>query len=103
MIKAVKLSIVAEKILHERILKRIEEVGATGYSVFEGGGKGRHTLHPTDRASLVGAFSIAKIEVILSDRAAAEKLAEAVVSEFFDRYPGIVYLEDVEVVRRERF
>ena len=48
-------------------------------------------------------FNIVRIEVIVADRAAAERIAETVASRFFKQYPGIVYIDQVEVLRPEKF
>lgn len=56
--KAKRVSIVTEK-LNERDIERIvEEAGATGYTVFEGSGKGSHGVKTRDRPSMVEGFSL---------------------------------------------
>lgn len=102
--KAVKVIIVTEKLIEERIEGVIDSLGGKGYTIVSVGGKGLHHVHSTDsRASVVGEFSNVKIEVILRDRSTAERIAQTVMEEFFGEYPGIVYLEDVEVWREGRF
>ena len=101
--KAKRVSIVTEK-LNERDIERIvEEAGATGYTVFEGSGKGSHGVKTRDRPSMVEGFSLVKIEVVVADRETAEAIAERVAATCFKHYSGIVYIDEVEVLRREKF
>jgi hypothetical protein len=53
--------------------------------------------------SLVNAFSLVKIEVIVNTRETAEAIAEKVAETYFQDYAGIVYIDDVEVLRHEKF
>ena len=102
-VKAVKVSIVVEKLLQEGVAKIVEAAGARGYTLLEGGGKGAHHYHSTERRGLVGEFAIVKIEAIVADRATAEAIADKVAATYFGAQSGIVYLEEVEVLRAEKF
>lgn len=101
--RAVRVSIVTEKLNEREIERIVEQAGATGYSVFEGSGKGSHGVKTRDRPSIVNAFSLVKIEVIVPDHETAEAIAETVAERYFQDYAGIVYIDDVEVLRREKF
>lgn len=101
--KATKISIVTEKLIQDGVIAIIEQAGASGYTVLEGGGKGRHSKRTTDRPSLVSGFGIIKIEVIISERKIADAIAEKIASDYFQQYSGIVYIEEVEVLRPHRF
>jgi nitrogen regulatory protein PII len=102
--KAKKIVIIAEKILSEKICAIIDASGARGYTVVPAGGKGAHRRHFTsERASVVDDFSTVRIEVIVSDKSVAETIGNKVVEECFDNYSGIVYLEDVEILRPDKF
>ena len=101
--KATRISIVAEKLIEDGITRILEDAGATGYSVFEGGGKGSHGPHPLHRPAIVNDFAIIKIEAILGSRTAAEAIAEAVTERYFGKYSGIIYLDEVEILRPEKF
>jgi len=101
--EAMKVSIVTEKLNEREIEEIVEAAGATGYTVFEGSGKGSHGVKTRDRPSLVGDFSLVKIEVIVGDRETAEAIAEQVAETYFRHYAGIVYIDAVEVLRREKF
>lgn len=100
---ATKISIVAERFLLPQIERVLAAETVSGYSIFPGGGKGEHGVHPVDSASLVREFSIVKLEAVMLDRAAAERIAEALARDCFQRQSGIVWLERVEVVRPGKF
>ena len=102
--KAKKIVIIAEKMLSDKICAIIEESGARGYTVVPAGGKGSHGRHYTsERASVVDDFSTVRIEVIVRDQQVAEKIGNEVVEKCFGSYSGIVYLEDVEILRPAKF
>jgi len=102
--RATEITIVAERLIEDGIIRIIEAAGATGYTVLEGSGKGRHGLHTRERPSVPsGAFDIVKIEVIVASREKAERIAQEVLDTYFTDYAGIVYLEDVEVFRPTKF
>lgn len=101
--KAAKVVIVTEKLIEEKIEKIIIDAGATGYTVLNGSGKGAHGVRTRDRPSVIADFALVRIEVIVGERAIAERIAEEVSEGFFQNYSGIIYLDEVEVLRREKF
>lgn len=102
--KAKKVVIVAEKMLTEKICNIIESSGARGYTVVPAGGKGAHHRHFTsERASVVDDFATVRIEVVVSDKTIAESIGKKVVEDCFGNYSGIIYLEDVEILRPAKF
>jgi nitrogen regulatory protein PII len=102
--KAKKIVIIAEKMLTSKILDIVESSGARGYTIVPAGGKGAHHKHFTsERASVVDDFSTVRIEVIVKDKAVAETIGSDVVEHCFHTYSGIVYLEDVEILRPAKF
>ncbi|MEM8556442.1 MAG: DUF3240 family protein [Bacteroidota bacterium] len=101
--QATKISIVTEKLNEPQIEQLIEQAGAKGYTVFEGSGKGSHGVRAGSRPSVVGAFALVKIEVIVADRETADAIVEQVASTYFNNYSGIVYTEAVEILRLEKF
>ena len=102
--KAIKIIVVTEKFVEREVRSVIESHGASGYTLVSAGGKGLHHFHSTEsRASVVEDFSNIKIEAIVRERETAEEIAQAIMDGVFQRYPGIIYLEDVEVWREKRF
>lgn len=101
---AIKLIIITEKLISRKVCEIIEQAGAKGYTMVPAGGRGLHHFHSTDaRASIVDDFSELKIEVIVSQKERAESIAETIMDKLFRDYPGIIYLEDVKVIRKDRF
>jgi nitrogen regulatory protein PII len=102
--KAIKVIIVTEKFVERDVQRIIQSHGAKGYTLVAAGGRGMHHYHAIEsRASVVDDFSNVKVEVIVRERKTAEDIAAAVMGDIFTEYPGIIYLEDVEVWRQERF
>jgi len=101
---ATKLVVVTEHFITEKVCEIIESCHGKGYTLVPAGGKGLHHLHATaDRATVVEGFDNMKIEVVTHDRGVAVKIAETILSECFEDFPGVMYLEDVEICRPERF
>jgi len=100
---ATKVTIIAERLLQDGIVKLLEADGAKGYTIVDGSGKGEHFNRASDRASMVSAFSIIRIEAIVTDRERGEKVARDIADRFFRQHSGIVYLSEIEVLRPERF
>lgn len=102
--KATKLVIVIEHFISDRVCAIIESCNGKGYTLIRAGGKGLHRLHSTsDKATVVEGFDNIKIEAIIYDRKIAETIGEKVVTECFKDYPGVMYLQEIEVCRPDRF
>lgn len=100
---AVKLTVIVERLLKPAVERLLTEAGVTGWSVFPGGGYGSHGLHRAEAAQLVREFAIVKIEAVLRDRAAAERIAETLTTTHLADQSGIVWLSSVEVWRAGKF
>ena len=98
-----KLVIITEKIIVEPVCELIEACGATGYTLIAAGGKGSRNIRSTDMTHVVDDLSNIKIEVIVSNTRVAERIMEQVVEQYFNNYSGITYLEEVEVLRAQKF
>lgn len=101
---ATKLVIITEHFLSEKVCGIIESSNGKGYTIVPAGGKGLHQLHSTlDKATVVEGFDNLKFEVITHNRKVAEAIAERILNECFQDFSGVMYLEDVQVCRPERF
>ncbi|WP_421789118.1 P-II family nitrogen regulator [Hyphobacterium sp.] len=100
---ATKVTVIAEQLLEDAIIKLINESGATGYTTVKGRGKGQHGLHGGKGRTLVDAFSIVKIEFVMKDRDKAIEVAEKLSEKLFVQQSGIIYLSTVEILRPTRF
>ena len=101
---AAKLTVITEHFLSPQVCAIIEDCGGKGYTLVSVGGKGLHHLHPMhDQATVIEGFDNVKIEVVVADRATAERIAKRVLEECFADNPGIMFLDEVEICRSERF
>ncbi|MEO1592484.1 MAG: hypothetical protein AAFU71_14520 [Cyanobacteria bacterium J06632_22] len=100
---ASKLVIVTEKLLLKRIVKIIDEAGATGYTAVEAGGKGSRNVRSSGRPSISDEFSNIKIEVLTESRDMAVRISDEVAARFFDDYSGIAYICNAEVLSAHKF
>ncbi|MEM9470229.1 MAG: P-II family nitrogen regulator [Pseudomonadota bacterium] len=102
--KAKKVVIITERFIRDDVIKIIEECGATGYTITNAAGKGaRGVRRGTDRATVVEGTTNIKFEIITFDDDMAEMIAERVADEYFNNYSGITYLENVYILRPEKF
>lgn len=91
------VTIVAERILSDRLLKDVINLGARGYTVTDSHGKGSRGV----RASEWEGPDV-KIETLVSGEV-ADRLLEHVSKNYFEHYAIIIYARDVEVVRGEKY
>lgn len=102
--KALKLSIVTEKLILDGVARIIEQSGARGYTVIDSGAKGSQELRTASgRSAFITFAANVKIEVITPDREVAQAVADQVAEAYFENFPGIIYLEEVEVLRAHDF
>lgn len=101
--KAKKIVIITEKFIVEKVAKLIEECGATGYTVFSAGGKGSRGKRSEGRGGVSEAYANVKIEVIVGSEDMARDIINKVTEKFFENYSGITYVENVEIVRPQKF
>ena len=102
--QAIKVIIITEKLICDQICEIIESCGATGYTLVAASGQGsRDKRSRTARGSINDDFANIKIEVIVHDKPLAEKITDQVVTQFFGNYSGITYIEQVEILRPQKF
>lgn len=102
--KAIKVIIITEKLITDQICDLIEECGATGFTLVSASGRGsRDKRSRTARGSVMDDFANIKIEVIVHDKELAQKMTDQVVGKYFGNYCGITYIEEVEILRPQKF
>ena len=102
--KAKKIVIITEKLICDPVVTIIEELGATGYTIVSAGGKGsRGIRRGNERAAVIDDFANVKIEVIVSDEKTAQNIIQKIADTYFENYSGITYIEDVEILRPQKF
>lgn len=101
---AEKVVIITEKVISKGVCAIIESCGATGYTIISAGGKGsRNVRSISDGAFVVDDFANVKIEIIVNSKSMAEEIMNKVAHKYFANYPGITYVEDVQVLRPKKF
>lgn len=101
--QASKLVIVTEKLLLKKIVKIINEAGATGYTVVAAGGQGSRNVRSSGQPSVSDIDSNIKIEVLTPNRDLALKISDEVAAQFFEDYSGIAYICEAEVLHSHAF
>ena len=91
------VTIVAERILRDRILEGIAQAGARGHTLTEVTGEGpRHIgAHEWEGLSV-------KVETLVNEEV-AERILELVSDRYFEHHSVIIYTSKVEVLRGDRF
>ena len=100
--KAKKVVIITEKLIADKVTDIIEQCGATGYTITPAGGKGSRGVR-SDRGSVTDAYANVKIQVITASVDTAKDIADKVAGKYFDNYSGIIYMEEVDILRLDKF
>ncbi len=96
-IAAFRITIIAEALLEDRLIRDVKTCGAKGYTVTQAHGEGTRGV----RASQWEGGNI-KLETIVSE-VVADTILEMVASKYFQHFAVIAYLETVAVVRGEKY
>lgn len=92
-----KVTIVAEALLEDRLLREIRALGARGYTLTEARGEGSRGV----RASEWEGRNV-RIETLVG-REVAERLLEHVAAKYFEHHAVVAWAEDVEVFRGDKY
>jgi nitrogen regulatory protein P-II 2 len=92
-----KMTIVAERVLRDRLLQLIREEGATGHTLIAVEGEGSRGV----RASEFEGRNV-QIDTIVAPEV-CERIFERLAERYFEAYAVIAYAVDVEVLRGEKF
>ncbi|WP_298937582.1 P-II family nitrogen regulator [Ralstonia thomasii] len=92
------LTIITEAALESILIKEIEALGARGYTITDARGKGRRG--PRDAAW--DESSNIRIE-ILCDAEIADAIARHLWARYYDDYGMVLFVNDVSVLRPEKF
>ncbi|MEW6334057.1 MAG: transcriptional regulator [Thermodesulfobacteriota bacterium] len=96
-----KVVIIAELAIKEEILHIINEMKAPGYTLYEVRGMGEKGVRDFETTQLEY-FKNIKFEILV-DAELAERIVAAVVDNYFKDYAVIAYLEEVQILRQEKF
>jgi nitrogen regulatory protein P-II 2 len=92
-----KVTIIAEAVLEDRLLREVRELGSRGYTLAMVSGEGSRGV----RASEFEGKNV-QIEVLVSAEV-ADRLLDHLAANYFEHYAVVAYVVEVEVVRGERY
>jgi nitrogen regulatory protein PII len=92
-----RITIVGDNAVERQIVKEVHDLGATGYTYTVVHGEGARGTRPSHWEG-----PNAKIEVIATADV-ARRILEHVAQTYFEHYAVIAFLDDVEVLRGEKF
>ena len=92
-----KVTIVAEALLEERLLRAIRERGARGFTLAEVRGEGSRGVRASDWEG-----KNVRIETLVPAEA-AERILAHVAEAYFPHFAVVAWVEDVEVVRGDKY
>ncbi len=92
-----RVTIIGDETVRYRIVKEIQEMGCSGYTDYLVHGKGDRGVRPRHAEP-----ANAKIEVITTPEV-AERILNHIEAHYFNNYAMIAFLDDVEVLRGEKF
>jgi len=92
------LTIVTEAVLERELLAELEALGVRGYTITDArgqGGRGRRQSDWTQEGNI-------RIEIVC-EPALAERIATRMRERYYDHYAMILFLQDVNVLRPDKF
>lgn len=92
-----KVTIVAEALLEDRILRELRGLGSRGFTLSETRGEGSRGVRASDWEG-----KNVRIETIVGAEAADAILAH-IATQYFEYFAVIAWVEDVEVVRGDKY
>ncbi len=97
-LKRLKLvTIVAESLLEKRLVEEIKRLGAKGYTITPARGEGSRGIRSVDWEG-----QNIRLETIVSEEVAL-RILQRLQEEYFPHYAVIAYVENVWVVRGEKY
>ena len=91
------VTIVTERILEDRLLRTLTELGAKGYTLTQATGKGSRGVRASEWEG-----PDTRIETLVSADV-AQAIVDHIAEQFFEHYAVIVYMQDAEVVRGDKY
>jgi len=92
-----RITIIGDITVQYRILNEVQEFGATGYTSYPVQGKGQRGVRPRHAEP-----ANAKIEVVATQEV-AHRILEHLSQHYFEKYAMIAFIDEVEVLRGEKF
>ena len=92
------LTVVTEAVLERDLVTELESLGVRGYTITEARGKGSRGRRQSDWAQ----EGNIRIEIVC-EPALAERVAARLRERYYDHYAMILFLQDVSVLRPDKF
>ncbi len=96
-VPVVCLTIVAEAVVEQRLLRDVEAAGARGWTVTSGRGRGSGSVDASDWEG-----PNVRIETLVS-AAVADRVLEVLAVHYFPNFAVVAWLTPAQVVRGDRF
>lgn len=96
-VKLKRVTIVAEAVVEQKLLKDLREHGATGYTVTKTEGRGSRGVRASDWEG-----RNIKVETIVRPEV-ANTILSLMAEKYFKHFAVIAYVDEVEVVRGEKY
>ena len=91
------VTIVAESLLEKRLVEEVKRLGAKGYTITPARGEGSRGIRSVDWGG-----QNSRLETIVSEEVAL-RILQRLQEEYFPHYAVIAYVENVWVVRGEKY
>ena len=91
------VTIVAERILENRLTQTLDALGAKGYTLTQATGKGSRGVRASEWEG-----PDTRIETLVSPEV-ADRLVAHIAEKYFEHYAVIVYVQDADVVRGDKY
>lgn len=96
--KRTLLTVITESAIEETLLKDLEKLGVSAYTVSDARGRGGRGV----RDAMWGEVSNIRLEVICT-RVLAESVLVHIQNHYYANYAMVAFLQDVEIIRPEKF
>ena len=96
--KRTLLTVITEGVIEQTLLRDLERLGVRGYTVSDARGRGSRGV----RDAVWGEAANIRIEVICP-RAQAESVLGHLQARYYSDYAMVAFLQDVEILRPEKF
>jgi nitrogen regulatory protein PII len=92
-----RVTIIAEAVLEERLIREVKQAGATGFTLTAARGEGSRGVRASEWEG-----QNTKLETLVSAET-ANRLLTVLAERYFQHYAVVAYVEEVEVVRGEKY
>jgi len=92
------LTVITEAVLERELIAELDALGVRGYTITDARGRGGRGRRQSDWAQ----EGNIRVEVVC-EAALAERIAARLRERYYDHYAMILFLQDVSVLRPEKF